>query len=63
MDGLGLRDIASFNKALLVKQLWRVPKHPKSLVSHILRAKISKMESYWNQKLEKKNHHAYGEVF
>lgn len=38
-DGLGSRDITSFNKALLAEQVWRVLLNPESLVSQTLRCK------------------------
>ena len=37
--GMGFRDMGSFNKALLAKQLWRLISHPSSLVSRVLGAK------------------------
>ncbi|XP_059437076.1 uncharacterized protein LOC132170205 [Corylus avellana] len=37
--GLGFRDIVSFNKALLAKQIWRLWKYPDSLIAKIMKAK------------------------
>ena len=37
--GMGFRDLAMFNKALLVKQLWRIMQNLTSLVARIMQAK------------------------
>jgi hypothetical protein len=37
--GLSFRDLACFNKALLAKQVWRLWKNPKSLITRIVKAK------------------------
>jgi hypothetical protein len=37
--GMGFRDLREFNKALLVKQVWRLLKNPNSLVAIIYKAK------------------------
>ena len=35
MGGLGIRNIATFNKALLMKQAWQINQHPSLLVSRV----------------------------
>jgi hypothetical protein len=37
--GLGFRDLISFSKALLAKQIWRLLQNPNSLAAHIIGAK------------------------
>ncbi|XP_027150288.1 uncharacterized protein LOC113755552 [Coffea eugenioides] len=37
--GLGLKDLANFNKALLGKQIWRLLTNPNLLISKVLKAK------------------------
>jgi hypothetical protein len=37
--GLGFREFACFNKALLAKQIWRMWKTPESLIAKIIKAK------------------------
>lgn len=37
--GLGFRDLCSFNRALLAKQVWRMIEDPHSLVSRIFKQK------------------------
>ena len=38
-DGLGFKDLLSFNKALLAKQGWQVVANPDSLVARVLKGK------------------------
>lgn len=40
--GLGFRDLACLNRALLAKQEWRLLKEPQSLVAKIFKAKYYK---------------------
>lgn len=40
--GMGFRDIRSFNRALLAKQIWRMEANPQSLVSSVFKASYFK---------------------
>ena len=51
--GLGFRDVSLLNEAMLVKQSWRVIVVPDSLVSHILKARYFKKDSFIQAKLGK----------
>ncbi|KAK2651816.1 hypothetical protein Ddye_011672 [Dipteronia dyeriana] len=41
-DGLGFRDIQSFNRAMLANQCWRLISNPDSLTARVLRSKSGK---------------------
>jgi hypothetical protein len=49
--GMGYRDLASFNLALLAKQGWRLLKHPESLVARVFRQKYFPNDSFLNSSL------------
>jgi hypothetical protein len=49
--GMGFRDLAMFNKALLAKQLWRITQDPTSLVAIIIKAKHFPRSNVFEAKL------------
>ena len=49
--GLGMRDLPSFNKALLAKQAWRIIKFPNSLVARTLKNKYFPNSSFLDAKV------------
>jgi len=56
--GLGFRDLAKFNDALLAKQAWRIIKHPSSLFARVMKARYFKDDSILDAK--KRNQQSYG---
>jgi hypothetical protein len=49
--GMGFRDLAMFNKALLAKRLWRIMQNPDSLVAKIMKAKYFPWSDLFEAKL------------
>lgn len=54
IGGLGFSDLSLFNKALLVKQCWRMIQFPDSLSSRILKAKYFPKSSLFDAELGKR---------
>lgn len=45
--GLGSRNLAAFNKALLAKKVCRIVQHPNSLMARVLKAILNILISWW----------------
>lgn len=56
--GLGFKDLAKFNDALLAKQAWRIIQYPNSLFARIMKARYFKDESLLDAK--PRNYQSYG---
>ncbi|XP_027060712.1 uncharacterized protein LOC113771370 [Coffea eugenioides] len=51
-EGLGFKELQSFNRVLLGKQVWRMVTTPNSLVSKVLKAKYYPHESIFRCKIK-----------
>ncbi|XP_024016180.1 uncharacterized protein LOC112089663 [Eutrema salsugineum] len=60
--GLGLRDIQSFNDALLAKVSWRILLNPSCLVAKILLGKLCKDQPFLETKTVASASHCWGSV-
>ncbi|XP_042969115.1 uncharacterized protein LOC122301804 [Carya illinoinensis] len=49
--GLGFRELESFNKAMLAKQVWRMLNNPSSLVARVMKEKYFKRENLLEARL------------
>lgn len=49
--GLGLRELHSFNLAMLAKQGWKMLHHPQALASQVLKAKYFPYSEFFQAKL------------
>ncbi|KAL9295793.1 hypothetical protein AtEden1_Chr3g0219471 [Arabidopsis thaliana] len=56
--GLGFRDLAKFNDALLAKQAWRMIQHPNTLFARVMKARYFKDTSILDAKA--RNQQSYG---
>lgn len=52
LGGLGFRNLISFNKALLAKQVWRIVVNPHSLVARVLKARYFKHQDIMEAQLD-----------
>lgn len=60
-EGMGFRDVESFNLALLARQCWRILMNPSSLVSRLMKQKYLCNCDFLQAKLGH-NHPMFGEV-
>jgi hypothetical protein len=60
---MGFRDFQSFNKALLVKQAWRLWKMPNSLIGRIMEAKYYEGWNFLESKLGKRPSFAWRSIY
>ena len=60
---MGFRDLVSFNKALLAKQVWRLLKDPNNLTAKILKAKYYPRGTIMEAKMGSKPSFAWWSIY
>ncbi|KAA3490359.1 reverse transcriptase [Gossypium australe] len=61
--GLGFRNMAQFNTAMLAKQGWRFLENPKSLVAQVFKAKYLPNSDFLNSQLGSRNSYAWRSIW
>jgi len=60
--GLGFRDLAKFNDALLAKQAWRLIQHPDSLFARVMKARYYREDSILEAKARKQQSYEWASI-